>query len=43
MLRKCMRARYSPMMPSANSCAPEKIAITEARNGKPGTLPPRTR
>ena len=26
------------MMPSANICAPEKIAMIEARNGKPGTL-----
>ncbi len=30
------------MIPSVNSCAPEKIAIIEARNGKPGTLPPST-
>ena len=38
---QCIRARYSPMMPSAKSWAPEKIAITEARNGKPGTpVPP---
>src|SRR3954463_2172827 len=39
MLRRCTRARYSPMMPSANSCTPEKIAMTEARKGKPGTPP----
>jgi hypothetical protein len=43
MVRKCIRARYSPKIPSANSCTPEKIAITEARNGKPGTLLPRTK
>ena len=24
-MRKCMRARYSPMMPRAKSCAPEKM------------------
>jgi len=28
------------MIPSAKSCAPEKIAITDARNGKPGTTLP---
>ena len=28
------------MIPSANSWAPEKIAITEARKAKPGTLVP---
>ena len=28
------------MIPSVNSCAPEKIAMIEARNGKPGTVPP---
>ena len=28
------------MIPSAKSCAPEKIAIIEARNGKPGTALP---
>src|SRR5882672_8917008 len=39
-VRACMRARYSPMMPSENSCAPEKIAIIEARKEKPGTPPP---
>jgi len=43
MLRACMRARYSPMMPSEKSWAPEKIAIIEARNEKPGTTPPRIR
>src|SRR5262249_6740516 len=40
MERKCTRARYSPMMPRAKSCAPEKIAMIDARKGKPGTLPP---
>jgi hypothetical protein len=35
-----MRARYSPMIPSVSICAPEKIAISEARNAKPGTVPP---
>ena len=40
MLRKCMRARYSPMIPRANSCAPENNAMIEARNGKPGTGSP---
>ena len=35
--RKCMRARYSPMIPRANNCAPENSAMIEARNGKPGT------
>src|SRR5215471_740739 len=39
MLRKCRRARYSPMMPRASNCAPEKRAIVDARKGKPGTLP----
>src|SRR5438105_2797825 len=43
MLRRCMRARYSPMMPSAKSCTPAKIAMTEARKGNPGTLAPRIR
>ncbi len=28
------------MMPSAKSCAPEKTAINDARNGKPGTVEP---
>jgi hypothetical protein len=37
MLRKCMRARYSPMMPNANNCAPENNANMDARKGKPGT------
>ena len=35
-----MRARYSPIMPNANNCTPEKIEIIEARKGNPGTLPP---
>src|SRR5215467_5917364 len=25
--RACIRARYSPMMPRENSCAPEKMAM----------------
>jgi len=41
--RKCIRARYSPKMPIAKSCAPEKMAIAEARNAKPGTTPPSLR
>ena len=41
-MRKCIRARYSPIMPRANSCAPEKMATIEAKNAKPGTLPPST-
>ena len=28
------------MMPRAKSCAPEKIAIIDARKEKPGTTPP---
>ena len=28
-----MRARYSPMIPRAKSCAPEKIVMMDARNG----------
>src|SRR5437867_2061664 len=39
-MRKCIRAKYSPIIPSANSCPPEKMAITEARKGKPATLVP---
>ena len=31
MVRKCIRARYSPMIPNAINCAPEKIAMIEAR------------
>ena len=34
------RSSYSPMMPSAKSCAPEKMAMIDARNGKPGNAPP---
>jgi hypothetical protein len=30
-----MRARYSPITPRAKSCAPEKMAMIEARNGNP--------
>ena len=37
MLRKCMRARYSPIIPRANNCAPENSAIIDARKGNPGT------
>src|SRR5207248_1724864 len=40
MLRKWMRARYSPMMPSAKSSAPAKVTTTEARKEKPGTVCP---
>jgi hypothetical protein len=40
MMRRCMRARYSPMTPSVTSCTPAKIEMIEARNGKPGTAPP---
>ena len=40
MVRICMRPRYSPRMPSANNCAPEKMAMIEARNGKPATVVP---
>ena len=36
-MRKCIRARYSPMIPRANNCAPENTAMIDARNGKPGT------
>ena len=39
-VRVCTRARYSPKIPRANSCAPEKIEIIEARNENPGTTPP---
>ena len=28
------------MIPSANNCAPEKIATMDARNAKPGTAAP---
>ena len=40
MVRVCTRARYSPKIPRANSCAPEKIEMIEARKEKPGTTPP---
>src|SRR2546421_276987 len=40
MIRRCIRARYSPIIPRAKSWAPENIAIAEARNGKPGIAPP---
>ena len=33
-------ARYSPMTPRAKRLAPEKMAMMEARNGKPGTTLP---
>ena len=33
--RTCTRARYSPMIPSVSSCAPEKIAISDAGKGSP--------
>lgn len=42
-VRMCIRPRYSPRMPSANSCAPEKIATMEARNGNPATVVPLSR
>jgi len=32
--------KYSPIIPMANSCAPEKIAMIDAKNVKPGTAPP---
>jgi hypothetical protein len=37
-VRRCIRARYSPMIPRAKSWTPEKIATMDAKNGKPGTL-----
>jgi len=43
MLRLKIRARYSPMMPRAKSWAPEKMAMMEARKGKPATLVPVTK
>jgi len=42
-VRKYIRDRYSPVIPSTRSCAPEKIAIIEARKGNPGRLYPRIR
>lgn len=39
MIRSNIRAMYSPKMPRANNCAPPKMEIKEARNGKPGKLP----
>jgi hypothetical protein len=38
-VRSKTRARYSPIIPNAKSCAPLKIMIAEARNGKPGADP----
>jgi hypothetical protein len=42
MSRKCIRERYSPMTPREKSCTPEKIAMIEARKGKPAGLPSTT-
>ena len=39
-IRKCMRAKYSPIIPSVTNCTPEKIAIVAAKKGKPGTESP---
>src|SRR5438552_3148175 len=33
-----MRARYSPMMPMAKSCAPANMAMIDARNENPGPV-----
>jgi hypothetical protein len=38
--RKCILARYSPIIPRANNWAPEKMAMSEAKKGNPGTLVP---
>jgi hypothetical protein len=35
-------ARYSPMIPKASNCAPEKMATIDARNANPGTARPKT-
>jgi hypothetical protein len=43
MIRVNIRARYSPTIPSANICAPEKIEIADARKTQPGTIPPNFR
>ena len=37
---KCCLAKYSPIIPIANNCAPEKIEIIDAKKGKPGTGDP---
>ena len=37
---KCCLARYSPIIPIANNCAPENMAMIEAKNGNPGTGEP---
>jgi len=34
-VRRCIRARYSPMMPSASNCAPENMAMIDARKTNP--------
>src|SRR5215208_4119413 len=39
MLRSNIRARYSPNIPRAKSCAPLNRAMMDAKNGKPGKLP----
>ena len=36
----CIRAKYSPIIPSATNWAPEKMEMIEARNEKPGTILP---
>ena len=40
MMRKCIRARYSPMTPKVMSCTPENKAMVDARNANPGTEVP---
>ena len=37
---KCCLAKYSPIIPIVNNCTPEKMAIIDAKNGKPGTGDP---
>ena len=40
MVRRWIRAMYSPIIPSAHSWAPERIAMMDARNGNPRTSDP---
>ena len=41
--RKYILAKYSPIIPIANNCTPEKIAIIDAKNGNPCTGVPTNR